>query len=106
MTTKCLEIASQMLIYMDIEMESSTKMLMKFYWDLFQIQPPDKIILTLNRFLHLDKNWHSKIVQKLFKKVSSLLTLKHEEIQSLMAGGDAENVSDKNMKTILMKGKK
>ena len=37
--------------------------------------------------------------------LSSLLTLKHEEIQSFMAGGDAENVSDKNMKTILMKGK-
>ena len=81
-----------------------------FYKNLFESQSPSKIILTLNRMMKSNKKKGlligKSIDEKLFKKLSTLLSLKYEEIQGILpiprrelnvslssSSGDQENLT-------------
>ena len=91
-----------MLIYLYINMPKATNAWSNFYWELFQTDSPVAIILTLNRLFQEDLETKS-IVRKLFKKAETLLTLKYEEIKSLVAGAEVRNISF-SMKNLQTKG--
>ena len=59
-----------------------------FYNELFKTQSPNKIILTLNRFMKTDTVEKEDFTrnQKLFKKTASILKLKYEVIRSFLPG--------------------
>ena len=88
MTASKLEVAGKMFIYLN-----SCSVLLKpwfsFYAELFQKQSLDVIILTLNRILKKEnvpnKNLQD-IAKTLFKRVSSIFSLKYQEIQNITEG--------------------
>ena len=60
-----------------------------FYIDLFAINSPDEIILTLNRFMNIDQPKSTndeKIMKEIFRKATTLLSLKYETIQKMLPG--------------------
>ena len=60
-----------------------------FYTDFFQTQPADQIILTLNRMTKINSphNRDGKLrAEKLLQRAADLLSLRFEEIQSLLPG--------------------
>ena len=83
-----LKLAGKMFIYLN-----SCSVLLKpwfsFYAELFQKQSLDVIILTLNRILKKEnvpnKNLQD-IAKTLFKRVSSIFSLKYHEIQNITEG--------------------
>ena len=78
----------------------------RFYNDLFKTKPVDYIILTLNKLMKASstkQDRNLKMLQKLFKKTATMITLKHNEIQSLFT--DDANVSEWRNVTFKAKGK-
>ena len=89
MTDTILQRAANMFIYM-IFCPDDTKAWIFFYTDLFQNQPADKIVLTLNRIL---KSKASKkrdkfhiIARKLYTKITTFLSFKSKDIQNMIQG--------------------
>ena len=68
----------------------------RFYEDLFLTQPADQIILTLNRMMKTkipqDKDATVR-AEKLMKRISSLMSLSFEKIQTLLPGKTSRNES-------------
>ena len=115
MNPEHLTIAAEMFIYLNIcPSTDSLKFLFQsmvmFYKNLFESQSPSKIILTLNRMMKSNKKKGlligKSIDEKLFKKLSTLLSLKYEEIQGILpiprrelnvslssSSGDQENLT-------------
>ena len=61
-----------------------------FFNDLFDTKSPDIILLTLNRMMKLNDNPHYKneigILKKIFKRTTTLFSLKYEDIQRMLPG--------------------
>ena len=53
-----------------------------FYNDLFKTETADKIILTLNRIIKTTSQESKDAAANIFKRTSSVLSLKHTDIQS------------------------
>ena len=96
-TNKDLETAAEMFIYLNAcpgnskvgarsALQRWFQAWFKFYSDLFKTQPPDLIILTLNRMMTslAPKNIDFERNKKLFNRISSLLQLKYKKIQNLL----------------------
>ena len=81
-----LKTAAEMFLYLVACPSKLLKSWSSFYTDLFLTQPPDQIILTLNRMMKTDTS-HDKDAkvraEKLLKRSKSLMSLKYKEIQSL-----------------------
>ena len=62
----------------------------EFYVDLFEKKSPDQIVLILNRILKGKKTAQNEnlktIAGKLFKRITSLLSLKYKEIKNMTLG--------------------
>ena len=60
------------------------------YTDIFQSQSVDKIILNLNRILKVKATPQNKelklIAEKLFRNITSLFSMKYQEVQSMTSG--------------------
>lgn len=71
-----------------------------FYTDLFKTHSPDQIVLTLNRMMKSDSPLKDGILraEKLFQRTASVMSLKYEEIQSILPrdGRDGTNEIEKN----------
>ena len=79
----------------------------RFYNDLFKTKPVDYIILTLNKLMKASstkQDRNLKMLQKLFKKTATMITLKHNKIQSLFTD-EYVNVSEWRNVTFKAKGK-
>ena len=104
LTTTDLKNAAEMFIYLNI-CPKTLKPWLVFYRDLFQTESLERIVLTLNRMMKgtgTDKYFKS-LAQKLFKKISSLFSLKYEKIQSMFM--PAGNASLKNSTRKMLKGR-
>ena len=70
-----------------------------FYHDLFNHQPLDQILLTLNRLMKSniveDENMDGKVrAEKLFRKLTTLTDITFEQIESMLPGpGGTKNIS-------------
>ena len=115
MTREHLTIAAEMFIYLNIcpsrdSLRFLFQSMVMFYKNLFESQSPTQIILTLNRMMKSNKKKGlligKSIDEKLFKKLSTLLSLKYEEIQRILpiprrelnvslssSNGDQENLT-------------
>ena len=84
-----LRTAAEIFIYLNTCPES-LKSWFLFYQDLFYNKSPNQIILTLNRMMKSKRTSETEnfllIAETVFKKASTLLSLKYEEIQSLNPG--------------------
>ena len=93
LTPEDLKIAADMFIYLNLCPSSESvqiwlRTMSTFFDDLFKKKPANEIILTLNRMMKTKYDTDGNIfAQKIFKRTSSLLALKYEEIQSLLPGG-------------------
>ena len=89
-----LELAAEMFLYLNGCLRP-LKSWVLFYQNLFKDQPPDVIVLKLNRILKGENlsptnNNLKSIASKLFRKVTSLFPLKYKEIQNVTKGlGDS-----------------
>ena len=78
-----------------------------FYKDFFLTQPANQIILTLNRMTKITtpQNQDGKLrAEKLLQRTASLLSLKFEDIQSLLPEKQVSNGSVKNKNFNITKG--
>ena len=64
-----------------------------FYRNLFRSEPPNHIILTLNRMSQLETENHIGMNQKLLQKGATLMKLKYKEIQSMLPQNYKTNIS-------------
>ena len=100
MTMMLLEKAAEVFLYMNT-CPDTVKPWIKFYTDLFQNQPIDTILLTLNRlskeFTPLEKDLKD-VAMKVFKKATRSLSLKYPEIQSLSPGVISRTEGDITLK--------
>ena len=92
-TTEDLKTAAEMFIYLDY---CPFKSLYAFYRDLFENQPLDHIILTLNRLSKLESGKNNNMNRKLLEKTANLLELKYKEIQNMIPGVSRNNASEYN----------
>ena len=87
LTFEDLKTAAEMFIYLNM-CPDTIKPWIKFYDDLFETQSADRIILTLNRMMKAEKtsqdNYGKLRAEKLLQRTKSLLSLKFEDIQSLV----------------------
>ena len=67
-----------------------------FYNKLFGNESPNQILLTLNRKIKVQ----DLVAEKLFNRTSSLLSLKHDEIQKMMLQRGHTNVSAETLKSL------
>ena len=61
----------------------------KFYENIFEAQPPDQMVLTLNKILKSTKEKEKDlydIAAKIFQNLDELLVLKYKTIQNLTQG--------------------
>ena len=103
-----LKIASEMFIYLNIcpgkldtkwyssqYLELWFQAWYKFYKNLFKTESPEQIILSLNRMMK-SNNFRNKdgriMAEKLLKKTASMLSLKLNDIQSMLGKG-TRNIS-------------
>ena len=99
-TAEDLKIAASMFIYLNTCPYTDTDKLWlkswsQFYTDLFQTQTADQVILTLNRMTKIIDHQDNRDL-KLLNRITSLLSLKFQEIQSLILPVDQfENVTFK-----------
>ena len=84
-TEKDIMHSAEMFIYLNFCPES-VKPWILFYNDLFKNEPPNKIILTLNRILKGKKNGMQAIATKLFTKLEEQFGLHFRQIQNLING--------------------
>ena len=89
-----LKIAAEMFIFLNVcpkyAWNSWFKSWFKFYDGLFKSQTPDRILLTLNRMMKskTSQNTDGKArAEKLFKRISNLLSLSFKQFQSILPGG-------------------
>lgn len=86
-----LKTASEMFIYLVSCCELSRPWFL-FYEDLFKNQPPNQIILTINRLLKKSKLSNEKslenITSQLWQKIVKKISLKFEQIQGLIKGSN------------------
>ena len=87
-TAEDLKIAASMFIYLNTCPYTDTDKLWlkswsQFYTDLFQTQTADQVILTLNRMTKIIDHQDNRDL-KLLNRITSLLSLKFKEIQSLI----------------------
>ena len=83
-TDSSLKVAGEMFLFIN-SCPYDLQYWFKFYADLFKNKSPDIITLTLNRMLKRGNQRNKRlktIVKKLFTRVTSLLSLKYEEIQN------------------------
>ena len=99
MTASKLEAAGKMFMYLN-SCSDILKPWFLFYTELLQNKPLDEVILTLNRISKSDKNLQSKelikISNKLFERLSSLFSLKYQEIQNITQGVETLPLSMNN----------
>ena len=99
-TAEDLKIAASMFIYLNTCPYTDTDKLWlkswsQFYTDLFQTQSADRVILTLNRMTKMINHQNNRDL-KLLNRITSLLSLQFQEIQSLISPADKfENVTFK-----------
>ena len=96
MTYSKLKTASEMFFYL-LSCSETMKPWIFFYTDLFQNQSPQKIVLTLNRIMkgkitHQNKNLKD-IAEKIFKEVTSTMSLKYTEYTQIDMDDDDENAT-------------
>ena len=91
---KTLKIAAEMFLYLysrpHFTNNTNTRLFRRwfgFYRKLFKTTTPDKIILTLNRMLKQEReeSTHGR-VDAVWEKTGTLLSLKYEQIQSVLLG--------------------
>ena len=109
-SVKHFKIASEMLIFLMAPIKSNLKKSwLKFSVNLFQTKSPMEIVLTLNRMMksNIQMDNIADVNQKLFRKVATLFSLKHQEIQSILSS-TSRNVSvngdDQGIENLLNKG--
>ena len=100
-----LNLAANMFIYINACPDVFQAWFM-FYQDLFENQPPNHIILILNRLM-MSENTREKIgfkmiARKLFDEVETIFSLKYQEIKMITKGKGKANFSN----TFNSKGKK
>ena len=104
-----LELAAEMFLYLNGCLKPMKSWVL-FYQDLFENQPPDVIVLKLNRILKGENmsptnNNLKSIASKLFRRVTSLFHLKYKEIQNVTKGsGDSsltEGIIIMSLKTLI-----
>ena len=92
-TAADLNTAAEMIIYMcTICTDGTNSEWVKFYFNLFQTQSPNEIILTLNRMQLILSSLNNYITRfgvfvtnlKIFNRTKAILGLKHKQIQSLI----------------------
>ena len=84
MTAGDLKIAADMFQYLD-GCPQTLKLWIVFYNDLFQVASPDMIILTVNRLMKTTRNsFLRRLSQIIFKKLTTLFSLKYDDIHSLI----------------------
>ena len=84
LTNEDLKNAAEMFLYLNTCPDLWFKSWASFYKDLFLAQPPDKIILTLNRMTKYRTKDGKQRAEKLLQRIKILLSLKFEEIQRLL----------------------
>ena len=88
MTENNLKIAAEMYFYLVTSREKSSSWII-FYTNLIQTENVSQILLSLNRLMKGTKPMDDKfkiIANKVFKRVTSLQSLKYEGIDQLFAG--------------------
>ena len=97
MTNDNLKAAAEMFIYLiSCPYSSWFKSWSSFYKDLFLSKPPDQIILTLNRMMKSEtpqENNDKLRSEKLLQRITSQLSLKFDEIRSLLQHTKFGNIS-------------
>ena len=91
-----LKLASDMFVYLAIVMEDDArKSWLSFYFNLFKSKTANEIILTLNRITKrfTERDIYVDVNQKLFDRITTLLSLHYKEVQSMMMNTNAENTS-------------
>ena len=115
LTKEVLKTAAEMFLYLNICPSSFNKGLLKpifktwlpFYKDLFRTQSAAKIVLTINRILKKNifgDSMIDKYNKNLLTKITNILKLKYEEIQSLLPDqgkkqGNLKNLTEKGIDT-------
>ena len=104
-----LKTASEMFIYLVSCCELSRPWFL-FYEDLFKNQPPNQIILTINRLLKKSKLSNEKslenITSQLWQKIVKIISLKFEQIQGLIKGSNKTLIQESsNILDMLRTGK-
>ena len=103
MTTNNLKIAAEMYLYLCTFREKSLSWSV-FYKNLLQTDDVYQILLSLNRLMKGTRPKENKfkiIANKVFKKITNLLSLKYEEIEHLLPGRSTKLISSKNNTRIL-----
>ena len=100
MTRSQMKIAAEMFLYLNTCPEL-LRPWFSLYTDLFQKQSPNEIILTLNRILKFYKvtphnSSLTSITLKLFKRVSTLFTLKYQQIKIITQGSQNSTLEENN----------
>ena len=109
LTPEDLKIAADMFIYLNLcpsaeSVQIWLRTMSTFFDDLFKKKPANEIILTLNRMMKTKYDTDGNIfAQKIFKRASSLLALKYEEIQRLLLPDQVKKRG--NVKNFTEKGK-
>ena len=109
MSVADLKIAGKMFVYLNIcppsdDLQNWVKTWADFYYNLFNTQPIDKIILALNRMnkilLTTEENMQviedQTFLEKVFNKTASVLSLKYKEIRRLIPEQSSNNSMDGN----------
>ena len=103
-----LEAAGEMYLYL-ISCYGLVDTLNAFFKNLFRIQPPDVILMTLNRIIKSQGNSEIKYIsilsstaEKLFSKISTQFSLQYQHIKNMTLGISAS--PGKYMQQILLKG--
>ena len=98
-----LKAAAGMFIYLNTCPDSWFKSWFSFYKKLFLTQPANQIILTLNRMMKTKTSQEDKYAKirtgNLLLRVKSLLSLKFDDIQSLLQEEKYKNGSTKDFMT-------
>ena len=84
-TNKDLQSGAEMFIYLNICQDLQRSWFL-FYTDLLQNQSPDQMILTLSRVFKGGTASRTTISRKLFDRIASVLSLKYENVSSLLKG--------------------
>ena len=103
-----LETAGEMYLYL-ISCYPLVDTLTAFFKNFFRIQPPDVILMTLNRIIKSQGNSEIKYIsilsstaEKLFSKISTQFSLQYQHIKNMTLGISAS--PGKYMQQILLKG--
>ena len=110
-TSEYLQTAAEMFIYLiicprgDTDTENWYASWFKFNNDLLETESLRTIILTLNRLMKTTRNPQREIGQKLFDKITNLLSLNYKQRKSMLLGNSGNTsllgqYSDADMKSM------